>query len=116
MGRWYAVPSAKRNATQHLLQIEEALHRLLEPGSEFRVHRHWFTESAVEELLEEDFAVAEKDRLYRCLDRIVEHKREMFPWLQHKWAELFHFAVLLYDLISTYFEGEMEECGKAKRG
>ena len=50
------------------------VNRLLEPGSEFRVHRHWFVESAMDALLETDFAVAEKDRLYRCLDRIVPHK------------------------------------------
>ena len=94
------------------------VNRLLEPGSEFRLHRHWFVESAMDALLESDFAVAGKDRLYRCLDRIVEHKQEMFVWLKQKWAELFHadFEVLLYDLTSTYFEGEMEECGKAKRG
>ena len=54
------------------------VNRLLEPGSEFRVHRHWFVESAMDELLEADFAVAGKDRLYRCLDRIVEHKQELF--------------------------------------
>jgi hypothetical protein len=54
------------------------VNRLLEPGSEFRVHRHWFVESARDELLEADFAVAGKDRLYRCLDRIVEHKQELF--------------------------------------
>ena len=94
------------------------VNRLLEPGSEFRVHRHWFVESAMDALLGEDFAVAGKDRLYRCLDRIVEHKRELFPWLQKKWADLFNadFEVLLYDLTSTYFEGDMEECEKAKRG
>src|SRR5664279_3560771 len=94
------------------------VNRLLEPGSEFRVHRHWFVESAMDALLEADFAVAEKDRLYRCLDRIVEHKQELFVWLKQKWAELFQadFEVLLYDLTSTYFEGNMEECDKAKRG
>src|SRR5215813_4617887 len=94
------------------------VNRLLEPGSEFRVHRHWFVESAMDALLEENFAVAEKDRLYRCLDRILEHKSELFVWLKHKWAELFgaDFEVLLYDLTSTYFEGEMEENPKAKRG
>ena len=94
------------------------VNRLLEPGSEFRVHRHWFVESAMDALLESDFAVAEKDRLYRCLDRIVEHKQELFVWLKQKWAELFQadFEVLLYDLTSTYFEGNMEECEKAKRG
>jgi transposase len=94
------------------------VNRLLEPGSEFRVHRHWFVESAMDTLLEADFAVAGKDRLYRCLDRIVEHKQDLFVHLKQKWAELFaaDFEVLLYDLTSTYFEGEMEECGKAKRG
>jgi len=94
------------------------VNRLLEPGSEFRVHRHWFVESAMDQLLETDFAVAAKDRLYRCLDRIVEHKQELFIHLKQKWAELFaaDFEVLLYDLTSTYFEGGMEECDKAKRG
>ena len=94
------------------------VNRLLEPGSELRVHRHWFVESAMDALLEADFAVAEKDRLYRCLDRIVEHKQELFVWLKQKWSELFQadFEVLLYDLTSTYFEGDMEECEKAKRG
>ena len=94
------------------------VNRLLEPGSEFRVHRHWFVESAMDALLETDFAVADKDRLYRCLDRVLEHKQDLFIWLKQKWAELFHadFEVLLYDLTSTYFEGEMEENPKAKRG
>jgi transposase len=94
------------------------VNRLLEPGSEFRVHRHWFVESAMDALLEEHFAVADKDRLYRCLDRILEHKQDLFVWLKQKWSELFQadFEVLLYDLTSTYFEGEMEENPKAKRG
>jgi transposase len=87
-------------------------------GSEFRVHRQWFVDSAMDELLGENFAVAEKDRLYRCLDRILEHKQELFVWLKKKWADLFgaDFEVLLYDLTSTYFEGQMEQNPKAKRG
>ncbi len=94
------------------------VNRLIDPGSEWRVHRQWFLESAMDELLGVDFAVAEKDRLYRCLDRLLEHKQDLFVWLQRKWADLFHadFEVLLYDLTSTYFEGEMEENPKAKRG
>jgi len=94
------------------------VNRLLDPGSEFRVHRQWFVDSAMDELLETDFAVAAKDRLYRCLDRVLEHKQELFVWLKRKWADLFHadFEVLLYDLTSTYFEGEMEQNPKAKRG
>jgi hypothetical protein len=94
------------------------VNRLLAPGSEFSVHRQWYLTTAMDTLLGTDFAVAEKDRLYRCLDRVLEHKQELFQWLRLKWADLFQadFEVLLYDLTSTYFEGEMEENPKAKRG
>ncbi len=51
------------------------VNRLLDPGSEFRVHRQWFLDSAMDELLETDFAVVEKDRLYRCLDRVLRTSR-----------------------------------------
>jgi transposase len=94
------------------------VNRLLDPGSEFRVHRQWYVDSAMDELLESNFSVAEKDRLYRCLDRVLEHKQELFVFLKQKWVDLFaaDFEVLLYDLTSTYFEGEMEQNPKAKRG
>ena len=94
------------------------VNRLLDPGSEFRVHRQWYVDSAMDELLESSFRVAEKDRLYRCLDRVLEHKQELFVFLKQRWADLFaaDFEVLLYDLTSTYFEGEMEQNPKAKRG
>lgn len=70
------------------------------------------------ELLEVDFAVAEKDRLYRCLDRILEHKQALFAHLRQRWQDLFaaQFDVLLYDLTSTYIEGEGEQIPKAKYG
>lgn len=94
------------------------VNRWIAPGSEFRVHRQWFVDSAMDELLGVDFAVAEKDRLYRCLDRLLAHKHDLFVWLRQQWADLFHadFEVLLYDLTSTYFEGEMAANPKAKRG
>ena len=94
------------------------INRLVAPSSEFHVHRQWFLSTAMDELLQVDFAVAEKDRLYRCLDRLLEHKQDLFVWLRKKWSDLFHadFEVLLYDLTSTYFEGEMEHNPKAKRG
>ena len=68
-------------------------------------------------LLGQDFAVAEKDRLYRCLDRVLEHKQDLFVHLQQRWKDLFdaEFDLLLYDLTSTYFEGEMEQNPKAPR-
>ena len=94
------------------------VNRLIAPGSEFRVHRHWFDETAMAELLGVDFAVAAKDRLYRCLDRIVDHKTDLFLFLKQKWHDLFgaECDVLLYDLTSTYFEGDAELVEKAKRG
>jgi len=49
-----------------------AVNRLIDPGSEFRLHRQWFDRSAMDVLLGQDFAVAGKDRLYRCLDRVLE--------------------------------------------
>ena len=94
------------------------VNRLLEPGSEFHLHRQWFVGSAMDELLETGFVVAEKDRLYRCLDRVLKHKQDLFVALRKKWADLFQadFEVLLYDLTSTYFEGEMKQNPKARRG
>src|SRR5512145_2431738 len=94
------------------------LNRLIEPGSEFRIHRHWFEASALDELLGVDFEVAEKDRLYRCLDRLLPHKKDLFLFLKERWRNLFNarYEVLLYDLTSTYFEGEAEENPKARRG
>jgi hypothetical protein len=78
-------------------QVLELLvvNRLIEPGSEFRVHRQWFDQSAMDILLGQDFAVAEKDRLYRCLEvRPDEHVRgrgsraesQSQVWLQPRWA------------------------------
>jgi len=92
--------------------------RLVSPGSEFRLHRQGFDQSAMGDLLGTGFAVAEKDRLYRCLDRIVEHKAALFDHLRQRWQDLFQarFDVLLYDLTSTYIEGEGEAIPKAKHG
>lgn len=94
------------------------VNRLIDPGSEFRVHRQWFDRSAMDELLGEDFAVAGKDRLYRCLDRVLAHQQELFVYLRQRWQDLFgaEFDVLLYDLTSTYIEGEGEQIPKAKHG
>jgi len=101
-------------------QVLELLvvNRLIEPGSEFQVHRHWFDHSAMDVLLGQDFAVAEKDRLYRCLDRLLAHKQELFTHLQKRWKDLFaaEFDLLLYDLTSTYVEGEAEQNPKARYG
>jgi transposase len=85
-------------------------YRLIDPGSEWRLHRQWFDASAMADLLDADFALAEKNTLYRCLDKLVEHKDELFKFLKRRWGELFgaKFDVLLYDLTSTYFETDVQ--------
>ena len=78
------------------------------PGSEWRLHREWFDNSAMADLLGADYRLAVADTLYRCLDQIVEHKVALFAHLQQRWKDLFgvQFDVLLYDLTSTYFESD----------
>ncbi|HEX3403616.1 MAG TPA: IS1634 family transposase [Acetobacteraceae bacterium] len=93
-------------------------YRLIDPGSEWRLHRQWFERSAMGDLLGEDFDLAQKDNLYRCLDKLLLHKTDLFSFLQSRWATLFEakFDVLLYDLTSTYFECDPPEAGKRRHG
>jgi len=92
--------------------------QLVAPGSKWHLHRRWFLSSAMDQLLGEDFVVAAKNRLYECLDRLDQHRAELFTHLQARWKDLFGatYDLLLYDLTSTYFEGEMEQAPKAKHG
>jgi transposase len=91
---------------------------LIDPASEFYVHRQWFDKTAMDELLNTDYRMASKDRLYRCLDRILPHKDDLCRHLKGRWEDMFgiEFDVLLYDLTSTYFEGLCEQNPKARFG
>ena len=84
------------------------LYRLIDPGSEWRLHRHWFDHTAIADLLGGDFALAEIHRLYACHDHLVAHNQALFDHLTARWRDLFdaQFEVLLYDLTSTYFESD----------
>jgi transposase len=81
-------------------------YRLIAPGSEWRLHREWYARSALMDLLGTDEALADIHALYRCHDRLIEHKQAVFDHLVGRWRDLFNasFDVLLYDLTSTYFE------------
>jgi len=94
------------------------VNRLLAPRSELFVHEKWFGQTAMDILLDTDAAVADKDRLYRCLDRLLAHKGALEQHLAARWKDLFgaSYDVLLYDLTSTYFEGQAEAVPKARRG
>ncbi|MHB1530498.1 MAG: IS1634 family transposase [Acidiferrobacteraceae bacterium] len=83
-------------------------YRLLSPGSEWRLHRQWFAQSALADLLGGDAGLADIHTLYACHDRLLAHQQALFDHLVGRWRDLFHarFDVLLYDLTSTYFESE----------
>ncbi len=93
-------------------------YRLIDPGSEWRLHRHWYEDSAMGDLLGEDFALVQSDKLYRCLDKLLAHKEGLFSHLRQRWQALFdvRFDVLLYDLTSTYFECDPPGSGNRKHG
>ena len=82
--------------------------QLIDPGSEWRLHRHWYEHSAMRDLLDSPMGVIADDTLYRCLDKLPIHKRAFFSFLKERWETLFEarFDVLLYDLTSTYFESD----------
>ena len=113
------VPSRKGTRFDQVLFVL-VVYRLLSPGSEWRLHRHWFERSALGDLLGADAALADIHTLYACHDRLLEHKQAVFDHLVNRWRDLFNasFDVLLYDLTSTYFESDppADEDDKRRHG
>ena len=93
-------------------------YQLIDPGSEWRVHRHWYEHSAMGDLLGRPAEVVGGHTLYRCLDKLVAHKRAFFSFLRERWETLFEarFDILLYDLTSSYFESDPPFEGKRRFG
>ena len=100
------LPASREHTSWHQILLVLCAYRWIDPGSEWRLHREWYAGSAMGDLLNADFALAAKDNLYRCLDKLVAHKAALFSFLQERWKDLFgiRYEVLLYDLTSTYFE------------
>src|ERR1700704_4944999 len=115
---WAAhLPDSREGTSwRHILQTL-VCYRLIDPGSEWRLHRLWFEQSAMADLLGADYALVEKNALYRCLDQVLPHKAALFSHLRQRWQDLFaaSFEVLLYDLTSTYFESPQPDDEKDKR-
>ncbi len=108
-GFWQERLPRSRKGTRWLDVLKTlCINRLVDPSSEWRVHREWFQRTALADLLGCGPEVAAKDTLYRCLDKALPHKDELFRFLRERWAGLFgaSFDVLLYDLTSTYFESD----------
>ena len=115
---WKARLPDSREGTcwRHILQTL-ICYRLIDPGSEWRLHRLWFDRSAMGDLLGADYSLVEKNALYRSLDKVLEHKTALFSHLTERWQDLFRvkFDVLLYDLTSTYFESDPPDDENDKR-
>ena len=111
------LPSSRKGTSW--LNILKALscYRLIDPGSEFRFHREWYLRSALGDLLGEDYSLAQKDKPYRCLDLLLEHRDDLFVFLKGQWGNLFgaKYDVLLYDLTSTYFESNPPPVGSGSK-
>jgi len=118
-GFWSPRLPPSRQGTRWLNVLKTlVVYRLIDPGSEWRLHRHWYHHSALGDLLGEDEGVAQDDTLYRCLDKLLASKKPFFSYLRGRWQDLFGvgFEVLLYDLTSTYFESDPPQAGKRKFG
>jgi hypothetical protein len=118
-GFWSARLKPSRKGTRWLNVLKTLVfYRLLDPGSEWRLHRQWFEASAMADVLGEDVGLVQIDKLYRCLDKLLVHKEAFFSFLKGRWQSLFGigFDVLLYDLTSTYFEIDPPAEGKRRFG
>jgi ABC-type multidrug transport system ATPase subunit len=95
-----------------------AINRLCAPGSELAIEERWYPSTALDDLLGIDEGKINDSRLYRCLDQVLPHKTKLERHLKQRYGELFgaEFDVLLYDLMSTYVEGETEKNPMMRRG
>src|SRR5208283_173907 len=78
------LPPGRKGTRWDLILQTLCIYRFIEPGSEWRLHRHWFDRSAVPELLGSDFRLAESHRLYECHDLLLKHKGALFTHLTER--------------------------------
>jgi transposase len=92
--------------------------RFCEPASELHIEEKWYRRTALEDLLGVAVEKVHTDRLYATLDKLLPHKEAIEKHLRNRFGELFELKcdLLLYDVTSSYFEGEMEGCSLAQRG
>ncbi len=95
-----------------------AINRLCAPGSELSIEERWYPSTALDDLLGIGEGQLNDTRLYRCLDRLLPHKKKLEQHLKQRYGELFgaEFDVLLYDLTSSYVEGAAEQNPLLQRG
>jgi transposase len=112
------IPSGKEDVPWEKMAAVLVAARLCEPSSELHIAEDWYRRTALNDLLQLSDAQVNKDRLYRALDRVLPHKAALEAHLSKRVGELFAVdnEVLLYDVTSTYFEGEAAANPQAQRG
>jgi transposase len=112
------LPAGKERVAWEKIAAVLVAARLCQPSSELHIAEDWYRRTALPDLLQLDDALLNKDRLYRALDRLIVHKAAIEAHLSRRAGELFAVdnEVLLYDVTSTYFEGQAEANPLAQRG
>jgi len=112
------MPEGRERVAWALMAAVLVVARLCEPSSELHIAEDWYRKTALEDLLGVPAERVNDDRLYRALDHLLEHKVAIESHLKKRLGELFglDYDLLLYDVTSTFFEGEMLRNPQAKRG
>jgi transposase len=113
-----AIPHGREDIDWSLMGLALVLMRLCEPSSELRIVEHLYERSPLAGLLGIPEEKMNDNRLYRSLDKLLPYKPALEKHLKERLGELFHldYDLLLYDVTSTYFEGEAADNGQAQRG
>jgi len=112
------IPSAHEKVPWSLMALVLVLCRLCEPSSELHIAEHFYAQSALSDLLGIPAEKVNEQRLYRALDALLPHKEALEVFLKNRLGTLFglEYDLLLYDVTSTYFEGQAMANPLAKRG
>jgi transposase len=112
------VPQGKETIRPADVVAIEVINRLCAPCSEFALAEHWYAATGLEDLLGVPDSAITKDRLYGTLDRLLRAQEAIERELKDRLGALFQldYSLVLYDLTSTYFEGEAAENDLARRG
>ena len=113
-----AIPGGREDVPWAVMAMVLVLGRLCDPSSELHLAEQGYESSSMSELLGVPIEKVNDDRLYRALDRLLPHKEALEKYLKEKLGELFplDYDLLLYDVTSTYFEGDASRNDLAQRG
>ena len=112
------MPRGDEEIPWSLMTLVLVLSRLCDPSSELHIAEHSYAHSALADLLGIPAEKINEQRLYRALDALLPHKEALEMFLKNRLGELFglQYDLLLYDVTSTYFEGQAEGNPLARRG